>query len=151
MKKLLSLLALVALSAGTITAQTSPGRNKAAAAAMQNGQANASPEATQRQPAMSAEQLADRFTQQLGLSAEQHEQLVQLEKNRRTDAQARRSAGPLPAGTSPAERRQTAQARQQQYEAQLKGILTPDQYTRYTQLRQEQQGNRRRMQMQTRH
>ncbi|NVO83837.1 hypothetical protein [Hymenobacter terrestris] len=151
MKKLLTLLALAALSASAATAQVSPGRKKATAAAMQDGSPTNAPENAQRQAPMSAEQIADRFTQQLGLSAGQREQLIQLEQSRRTDAQARRAGSPPPADTSPAERRQTVQTRQQQYEAQLQGIFTPDQYARYAQLRQERQQQRGNRRMQTRH
>ncbi|RFP63673.1 hypothetical protein D0N36_18140 [Hymenobacter lapidiphilus] len=151
MKKLLILLALATLSAGAATAQVSPGRKKATAATMQGASPDAPAGTAQRQPPLSAEQLADRYTQQLGLSAEQREQLLQLEQTRRTDAQTRRAGGPPPAGTNRADGRQTAQARQQQYEAQLKGIFTPDQYARYTQLRQERQEQRGNRRMQTQH
>ncbi|MBT2557890.1 hypothetical protein J7E24_08845 [Hymenobacter sp. ISL-91] len=134
MKKLLILLAAAALSAGTATAQT----------------ANPTPRSANGRPEPATpEQLADRLTQQLTLSADQRKQIVILEQARRLEMQTRR--GQMQSGGDRTAMRQTMQTARDKYDTQLKSILTADQYSQYTQLREERADNRgsRKMKMKT--
>ena len=125
MKKLLILLAAVALTAGNASAQTATPTPRSA---------NGRPE-----PA-TPEQLADRLTKQLALSADQRIQIVSLEQARRAEMQTMR--GQMQPGGDRTAVRQTMQTARDKYDAQLKGILTADQYTQYSQQREERADNR---------
>lgn len=134
MKKLLILLAAAALTAGTATAQTTNSRPPAANGRM----AQATPE-----------QQADRLTRQLSLSADQRAQLVTMEKARREEMATMR--GQMQAGGDRTAMRQSMQTMRDKYDTQLKGILTPDQYSQYSQRREESADNQgsRKMKMKT--
>ncbi|NVO31989.1 hypothetical protein [Hymenobacter lapidiphilus] len=134
MKKLLILLAAAALTVGTTNAQTANPSQRSA---------NGRPE-----PA-TPEQLADRLTKQLTLSADQRTQIVSLEQARRAEMQTMR--GQMQPGGDRTAMRQTMQTARDKYDAQLKGILTADQYTQYSQQREERADNRgsRKMKMKT--
>ncbi|MFD2787112.1 hypothetical protein [Hymenobacter rubripertinctus] len=122
MKKMLLLLAGMALVAGTAAAQTSaPSPERPVRNGLQQG-----PE--QRTP----EQRAATLAKQLGLSARQTEQVRQLEESRRQEMQALRAQRPT--GDDRSALRQTMEALRTKYDAQLKGILSADQYARYGQL-----------------
>ncbi|SET70206.1 hypothetical protein [Hymenobacter actinosclerus] len=134
MKKLLILLAAAALTAGAATAQTTNPTPRSAGGRMEQA---------------TPEQQADRLTKQLSLSADQRTQLVTLEQARRAEMQTMR--GQMPAGGDRTAMRQTMQTMRDKYDTQLKGILTADQYTRYSQQREERAENRggRKMKMKT--
>ncbi|MBT9392680.1 hypothetical protein KLP40_05845 [Hymenobacter sp. NST-14] len=124
MKKMLLLLAATALLAGSATAQTSTTPLQRPAGARQQ------PGTDQPTP----EQRAAVLAKQLGLSAEQTQQVRQLEESRRQEMQAMR--GQLPAGADRAARRQNLEALRTKYDTQLRGILSADQYTQYRQLQE---------------
>ncbi|WP_019948033.1 hypothetical protein [Hymenobacter aerophilus] len=134
MKKLLILLAAVALTAGTVSAQTTTPAQR--------------PANSRLEPA-TPEQQADRLTKQLGLSADQRTRLVALEQARRDEMKTMRDQ--LQTGGDRTAMRQTMQTARTKYDTQLKDILTADQYTRYSQQREERAGNRgsRKMKMKT--
>ena len=134
MKKLLILLAAAALTAGTASAQTATPAQR--------------PANSRLEPA-TPEQQADRLTKQLGLSADQRTRLVALEQARRDEMKTMRDQ--LQTGGDRTAMRQTMQTARTKYDTQLKDILTADQYTRYSQQREERAGNRgsRKMKMKT--
>lgn len=134
MKKLLILLAAAALTAGTASAQTTTPAQR--------------PANSRLEPA-TPEQQADRLTKQLGLSADQRTRLVALEQTRRDEMKTMRDQ--LQTGGDRTAMRQTMQTARTKYDTQLKDILTADQYTQYSQQREERAGNRgsRKMKMKT--
>ena len=124
MKKMLLLLAGMALLAGSAAAQTSTTpMQRPVGARMQQGP-------DQRTP----EQHAAALTKQLGLSAEQTEQVRQLEESRRQEMQAMR--GQMQAGGDRTAMRQNMETMRTKYDTQFKGILSADQYAKYGQLQQ---------------
>ncbi|AHJ96718.1 hypothetical protein Hsw_1123 [Hymenobacter swuensis DY53] len=126
MKKMLALLTAVILTAGSVSAQTA-----ATPMARPDG-------AAQNRPNMTPEQRADfltqRLTKQLSLSAEQtpkvraialaQAQEMQNLRSRYATADTRQGMG------------QELKSAQEKTDAQLKEVLTADQYTQYVQLRE---------------
>jgi protein CpxP len=126
MKKVLVLLAAFSFSAGIASAQTAPAKGKHKGKTEQAGR-------SQKTPEQKAEQKAKHLAQQLNLSAEQTEKVRQLHLARYQEMQANR-ANYATAGKTDA-RKQEMKADKAKYEAQLKQILSADQYTKYAQLR----------------
>ncbi|GGF19014.1 hypothetical protein [Hymenobacter cavernae] len=132
MKKLLILFAAFALTTGVASAQTDNlgGQGSMARGGMGRGM--------QRSPEQMAEARAKQLTTQLGLNAEQTEKVRQLTL---TQAQQMRDMRTKAAGSDDrTAMRSNMQAAREQYDTQLKGILTPEQYTKYGQLREARMG-----------
>ncbi|GAB3237222.1 hypothetical protein GCM10027346_28530 [Hymenobacter seoulensis] len=127
MKKLLVLLAAFSLSAAAASAQTTP--VKAAHAKHQKGTKAA------KTPEQRAEQKAKSLSQKLGLSAAQTEQVRQLNLARYQEMQAKRTQ--VASTADKKQGHQAMKAGKERYEAQLKQILSADQYAKYAQLQQE--------------
>jgi coenzyme F420-reducing hydrogenase alpha subunit len=127
MKKALVILAAFTFSVGAASAQTVPVKNRHPRTA-QAGKA-------QKTPEQKADQKAKHLAQQLNLSAEQTEKVRQLHLARYQEMQANR-AKYATAGKTDA-RKQEMKADKAAYDAQLKQILSADQYTKYAQLRAE--------------
>lgn len=131
MKKMLVLLAAVALSAGTASAQTT---ETTPTARMQNGP---------RTPEQRAELQTQRLTRQLGLSPDQTAKVQPIALAENQEMQALRdkyTASITRNGAS-----QEMKAVQNKYDSQLKGVFSAEQYTRYTQLRDERINKRKEM------
>lgn len=128
MKKLLVILAAFSLSAGVASAQTAPTKVKYKAKTDQAAKA-------QKTPEQKADHKAKQLAQKLNLSAEQTEKVRQLHLSRYQQLQANR-AKYATAGKSAA-RKQEMKTDKAAYEAQLKQILSAEQYTKYAQLRAE--------------
>lgn len=122
MKKLLLLLATAAATTPASFAQT-PATPPAPAAAQQP-----------------ADQLAERRAQylakELGLSADQQAKLQPVLLAQRQELQTLRSQ--VQTGGRRLGMGQDLKASQARYDAQIKGILTPEQYARFSQLKDEQ-------------
>lgn len=127
MKKILVLLAAFSISAGVASAQTAA-QTKLKAKTERTDKAHKTPE-------QKAEHAAKRLAEKLNLSAEQTEKVRQLHLARYQQVQAKR-AQQATAGKSK-EQRHALKGEKAQYEAQLKQILTADQYAKYAQLRAE--------------
>ncbi|SMB91169.1 hypothetical protein SAMN00120144_0650 [Hymenobacter roseosalivarius DSM 11622] len=131
MKKMLILLTAFTLTAGAVSAQTQtarPAQGRAQRAKM-------SPEQrVKKTPEQRAEASAANLSKSLGLSAEQTEKVRQLNLAQAKEMDAVR--------TKNAENRQTAKATRSRHNAQLKAILTADQYAKYEQQRTERMANR---------
>lgn len=113
-KHLFPLLAAFVLTAGAANAQTTP----------QNGGGRPSPEQ------MAARQ-SEHMTKKLGLSADQATKVQQIMATRDQEMQAMR--GQMRGGTATREQmRDQMMAGRTKYDAQLKAVITPDQYTKYT-------------------
>ena len=127
MKKMLALLATSILVAQMATAQTAP-------APLPNA-GRLSQERLSRTPEQRADLQASNLTRQLGLSADQtpkvravalaQVQEMQVLREKYTAAGSRQGMGP------------ELKAVQEKYDAQLKEILTADQYASYTRLRED--------------
>lgn len=128
MKKTLILLAAFAFSVGAASAQTTPAKPDRKARMEQAGK-------TQKTPEQRADQSAQRLTKQLGLSAAQTAQVRELHLARYKEMQAKR--GQVATTTDKTQRYQEMKAGKERYEAQLKQILSAEQYTKYAQLRAE--------------
>lgn len=126
MKKMLILLAAFTLTAGAASAQTQAA--KPAPGRAQRGQmANKTPE--QR-----ADARTQQLTKSLGLSADQTEKVRQLNLAQAKEMQTLRAKS--------AANRQEAKATRDRHEAQLKAILTTEQYAKYEQQRTERMDKR---------
>ena len=134
MKKLLILFAAFALTIGAASAQTDDLSN---AGGTPRGGAG---RGMQRSPEQMATARAKQLTAQLGLNADQTEKVRQLTLTQAQQMQEKRSSA-MASGDRTAMRGEM-QAAREQYETQLKGILTPDQYTKYTQMRDERMEGR---------
>lgn len=89
-------------------------------------------------PEKMAAHRSQKMAQQLGLSADQQHQLAAALLAER---QAMTATAPAPADRQALH--QAMQAGHAQYEAQVKTILTPDQYARYTAMQQQRHDQRR--------
>ncbi|WBA42197.1 hypothetical protein [Hymenobacter canadensis] len=132
MKKMLVLLAALALSAGTTFAQTTPApTTRMGAGRMQDAA---------RTPEQRADMQTKHLTKQLGLSADQsakvqtialaENQELQALRGKYASADTRKGAG------------QEMKAVQEKYDAQLKGVFTAEQYAKYTQMREDRMDKR---------
>ncbi|WP_324671636.1 hypothetical protein [Hymenobacter sp. GOD-10R] len=134
MKKLLILLAAFALSTGVASAQTDDMSNAGGMARGGMGRG------MQRSPEQMAEARAKQLTTQLGLNADQTEKVRQLALTQAQQMQEKRASA-MASGDRTA-MRGDMQAAREQYETQLKGILTPEQFTKYTTMRDERMEGR---------
>ena len=126
MKKLLLLLATVAAPAGISFAQTpAPASQTAPMAA-----------GTQKSPDQMAERRAQYLAKELGLSADQQGRMQPILLAQRQDMLALREQ--VQTGGRRRGMGQDLKAAQAKYDAQIKGILTPEQYAKYSQLKDEQ-------------
>lgn len=124
MKKLLLLLATAAATTATgfaqaPAAQTMPARP-----------------GTQKSPDQLAERRAQYLAKELGLTADQQAKLQPILLAQRQEMQAMRDK--VPTGGRQRGMGQDLKASMAKYDAQIKGILTPEQYTRFSQLKDEQ-------------
>jgi protein CpxP len=114
MKKfLLPLLAAVAISFSAAAQTTAP-------------QEGSRP---RRSPQEMADRQAQRLSKELNLSADQSAKVTQILAARTQDMQAMRGQQP---GTDRQQLRDQMQANRAKYDDQLKQVLTPDQFTKYT-------------------
>lgn len=132
MKKLLILLAAgsisVAASAQTAPVQAAPGQHRPMH--KEGRQQNLTPE--QR-----ADRAAQKLTKSLNLSAAQTQQVRQLHLARIQERQARKNQPASMVAADKKARHQARKGQKVQYDAQLKQILSADQYAKYTQMRAE--------------
>lgn len=131
MKKMLVLLAAFALTAEAASAQTAqPGR-------MGQGRMMGRQDVT---PEQRADQMAQRLTAQLGLSTDQTAKVREIALAQAQEGQALRSkyatAGSRE-GLGP-----DLKALRDKYDTQLKSVLTPDQYAKYDQQRDDRMDKR---------
>ncbi|TGD82691.1 hypothetical protein [Hymenobacter wooponensis] len=130
MKKMLVLLAAVALTAGSAAAQTAPANARVLRQGQKGqGRMNMTPE--QR-----ADMQAQHLTKQLGLSADQTTQVRSIALAEAQELQSAR--GNASAGTDRQAAMQSMKATRDKYDTQLKAVLTPEQLTKYTQMRDQQ-------------
>lgn len=128
MKKMLVLLAAVALTAGTASAQTT---ETTPTARMQN---------LARTPEQRAALQTQRLTRQLGLSPDQTAKVqpIALAENQEMQALRDKYAAAITRNGASQEMR----AVQNKYDAQLKAVFTAEQYAKYLQLRDERMNKR---------
>lgn len=127
MKKILVLLAAFSITAGVASAQTTPTKIKNKVKTERSDKAHKTPE-------QKANHAAQRLSEKLGLSAEQTEKVRQLHLARYQDMKANHASATA-GKTKP--QRQEMKADKAQYDAQLKQILTSEQYAKFTQQRAE--------------
>ncbi|WP_219160907.1 DUF4890 domain-containing protein [Hymenobacter profundi] len=128
MKKSLILFAAFVFTMGAASAQTTTQNETGQMQRPMRGQGmrNMTPE--QR-----ADQQAQRLTKQLSLSADQTTKVKSLALAQQQERQTMRTQ----ASADRQAMMQNMKASRDKYEEQLKGILTSDQYTKYTQMRDE--------------
>lgn len=119
MKKLLLLLATAAATTATSFAQMP-----------------AAPAGTQKSPDQLADRRAQYLAQELGLTPDQQARLQPVLQAQRQEMQAMREQ--VQTGGRRRGMGQDLKASQARYDAQIKGILTPDQYSKFSQLKDEQ-------------
>ena len=136
MKKMLVLLAALALTAGSVSAQTAPAGDRVLRQGLK-GQGRMNMNIT---PEQRADLQAQRLTKQLGLSAEQTTQVRSIALAEAQEMQSMR--GNLSAGTDRQAAMQSMKVTRDKYDAQLKAVLTPDQLTKFNQLHEEQMDRR---------
>lgn len=133
MKKTLVVLATFLCTAGAASAQTSDLATAGRANGMGQGRGNQTPE--QR-----ADMQTQRLSKELTLSADQTSQVRAIALAQNQEMQALRSK------YASADSRQGAgqemKAIRDKYDAQLKAVLTPEQATKYSQLREDQSDKR---------
>lgn len=121
-KTALPLLAALSLTFGVASAQTAP-------AAQGPGQRR------QHSPQEMAQHQTQRLSKKLGLSADQSAKVAQIMQQRAQDMQAMHATAS--ASTDRQQMRQQMQANRTKYDEQLKAVLTPDQFGKYTAMREE--------------
>ena len=128
MKKTLVLLAALALTtAGTSFAQTAPAASPTMQARKQ----------APRDPAKMADHRASRMAKDLGLNADQEAKVEQLMLARQQETTALKTKY----GTDRKAGRPEIKAAHDRYEAQMKAILTPEQFAKLGQLKAEHHGH----------
>ena len=129
MKKLLILLAACSISAAA-SAQTTPVK----AAPGQHQMHKKDHKQEDLTPEQRADRAAQKLTKSLNLSAAQTQQVRQLHLARIQQQQARKAANGTVANADRKARHQAMKGQKAQYDAQLKQILSADQYTKYAQM-----------------
>jgi Spy/CpxP family protein refolding chaperone len=130
MKKTLALLAALAFAtAGTSFAQTTP----ATAAQAHKGKGGHGP----KDPAKMADHKAGKMAKELGLNADQEAKVEQLLLARQQETQALKTKYAADKNAGRAEMK----ASHEKYQAQLKAILTPEQYAKFDQMKDEHHGH----------
>lgn len=132
MKKLLVLFAAFSLSAAAASAQTAPVK-AAHGQHMKGGKMHGNK--TAKTPEQRADHTAQSLSKKLGLSAAQTEQVRQLNLSRAQRMQAHKAQVGTAAPADKKQHHEAMKAEKTQYEAQLKQILSADQYAKYAQLR----------------
>jgi Spy/CpxP family protein refolding chaperone len=129
MKKMLFLLTAAVLSFATAQAQTTQPGNRGNYQGRGMGQGR-----EQRTPEQRADMQAQRLTKQLGLNADQQGKVRTIflaEANEMAQARAQMTPGNVDHEAM----RQKMQEARGRYDAQLQGVLTPEQFAKYTTLR----------------
>ncbi|MBO2007944.1 hypothetical protein [Hymenobacter negativus] len=131
MKKTLALLAALAFATvGTSFAQTTPAT---AAAPMHKGKGGHGP----KDPAKMADHKAGKMAKELGLNADQEAKVEQLLLARQQESAALKTKYAADKNAGRAEMK----ASHEKYEAQLKAILTPEQYAKFDKMKDEHHGH----------
>lgn len=125
MKKMLFLLTVAALSFANAQAQTTPPANGG------NYQGRGMGRGMDRTPAQRADMQTQRLTSQLGLTTEQQPKVREIFLSQANRMETLRGSGDRQAMM------QQMQDARTSTDAQLKGVLTPEQYTKYEQLRED--------------
>ena len=120
-KTALPLLAALTLTFGAASAQTAPAQT-------------AGPRPQHSPQEMAAHQ-TKHLSKKLGLSADQSARVQQIMQQRAQDMQAMRANAP--AGATRMQMHEQMKSSRAKYDAQLQGVLTPDQFGKYTAMRQE--------------
>lgn len=131
MKKSLILFAAFVFTVGAASAQTATQNDRGQMQRPMRGQGMRNT----MTPEQRADQQAQRLTKQLSLSTDQTAKVKALALSQQQQRQNMRSQAS--ASTDRQAMMQSMKASRDQYEEQLKGILTSDQYTKYTQMRDE--------------
>jgi Spy/CpxP family protein refolding chaperone len=132
MKKTLMLLAALAFTtAGTSFAQTAPAATTKVK--MHGGKGGHGP----KDPAKMADHKAAKMAKELGLTADQEAKVEQLMLARQQETQALKTKYAADKTVGRAEMK----ASHEKYQAQLKTILTPEQYAKFDQLKGEHRGH----------
>lgn len=132
MKKTLALLAALALAtAGTSFAQTAPAAGTKVKT--HGGKGNHGP----KDPAKMADHKAGKMAKELGLSADQEAKVEQLLLARQQEGAALKAKF----GTDKTAGRTEMKAAHERYNAQLKTILTPEQYAKFDKMKDEHHGH----------
>ncbi|QCR24358.1 DUF4890 domain-containing protein [Pontibacter sp. SGAir0037] len=128
MKKIIVMLSLGVLVAGSSFAQTAPQKDKKARTE-QRGPGKGQDGKEKRTPEERAQLRTERMSERLELNASQKQKVQALHLKQakemqamRADAKSKEDAG---------KNREAMKARHVQYDAELKGILTPQQYAKY--------------------
>ncbi|MDO7847547.1 hypothetical protein Q5H92_14350 [Hymenobacter sp. M29] len=133
MKKTLMLLAALAFTtAGTSFAQTAPATTTTKVK-MHGGKGGHGP----KDPAKMADHKAGKMAKELGLNADQEAKVEQLFLARQQENQALKAKY----GADRNAARTEMKASHEKYEAQLKSILTPDQYAKFDKMKDEHRGH----------
>ena len=127
---LLPLLAALALTTGTVAAQTTTPPSPTSAAPESHGYGR-----QQGTPEEMATRQSQRLTQELGLNADQTTKVQQILLTRGQEMQAMRTQAHDAANRD--QMREQMQTSRAKYDAQFKALLTADQYTKYTALQAE--------------
>lgn len=99
-------------------------------------------------PKVRAERMTERMAKDLGLNDTQKQKLLQLnlaDWQTKADCKAKPAEGDNSAQMTKEERQKVREQRQAcraEYDAKLQKILTPEQYTKYTQLKAEREKNK---------
>jgi Spy/CpxP family protein refolding chaperone len=132
MKKTLALLAALSFAtAGTSFAQTAP--TATAKVKAHGGKGGHGP----KDPAKMADRKAGKMAKELGLNADQEAKVEQLLLARQQESQALKTKYAADKNAGRAEMK----ASHEKYQAQLKGILTPEQYAKFDQMKDEHHGH----------
>ena len=131
MKKTLFLLAALAFTtAGTSFAQTAP-------TATTKVKIHHGGKGDHKNPAQKADQKAAKMAKELGLTADQEAKVEQLLLARQQETQALKAK----IGTDKTAGRAEMKASHEKYAAQLKTILTPEQYAKFDKMKDEHRGH----------
>lgn len=133
MKKMLSLLAAVALTAGAASAQTTTTPTTTAPMNHQGHMGQRGQGRMNTTPEQRADMQAQRLTKQLGLSADQTTQVRAIALAEAQEMKTMRDQAM--ASTDRKAGMEQMKATRDKYDAQLKAVLTPDQATKYAQMR----------------
>ena len=120
-KNALPIFAALAFTFSAASAQTAPAQGRGQHA--------------KHSPQEMAQHQAKRLTKTLGLSADQSAKVAQIMEQRAQDMQAMHATAQ--ASTDRQQLRQQMQANRAKYDDQLKAVLTPDQFGKYTAMREE--------------
>ncbi|OWP62345.1 hypothetical protein CDA63_14770 [Hymenobacter amundsenii] len=139
MKKFLFILAAFSFSAAAASAQTAPAK----VAHGQHHKGEHKGDHANLTPEQRADRSAQHMSRKLSLSAAQTQQVRQLHLSRAQAMQAHKNqAGTAVAKADKKQHHVAMKAEKERYNAQLKQILSNDQYAKYTQLQAEKMAKR---------